>query len=170
MWSVAVVVLTCLVEHVTAAVGDYCGDSIFSQTWCEYGCCGVNDDYCCQVDAAVALGVGVIIAIVIGVCVVVGGIIALICCCVRRQGYAGSVMTRQQAPGIVITSQTTHMQPTMYGVQSGYDQPQMTYPQTQPMAPPPYGQTNMGCAGGVASPPPAYPVGTDATQQPDVKY
>ncbi|KAL5013943.1 hypothetical protein ScPMuIL_008213 [Solemya velum] len=146
MLSVDILLLVCLVP--LTAAGETCLDTWGSFRWCEHGCCGVDDEYCCDDDniqTAVVLGVGSIISIVIGVCIFIGGAIAIICCCVRRRGYTGNVMTRQQVPAMVYTSQTTQMPPGMYGVQPGYNQPQMAhmYPPTQPLYPPPYSISNL---------------------------
>ncbi|XP_025107941.1 cysteine and tyrosine-rich protein 1-like [Pomacea canaliculata] len=107
------------------------GDICYSQTdfeICKYGCCGINQSYCCD------LNVGGIVGGVIGGLLLIVIIVTVACCLAKKQAYRGRVIG---AATIAATSNVTVVQTT---TTSGVQQ----YP----------GMYSYGPFGGSAPPPP----------------
>ncbi|KAK7101431.1 uncharacterized protein [Littorina saxatilis] len=100
--------LLCLV--VEDAKGAYCTTynsgylyTTYQYQYCAFGCCGSGlYEYCCTVS------VGLIIGCVIGGLVVIGVIIAIVCCCVKQQSHSGRVV--HPNTGVAVVSTGVHGQ------------------------------------------------------------
>ncbi|KAK7485128.1 hypothetical protein BaRGS_00023668 [Batillaria attramentaria] len=99
--------------------------SDYEYKYCSSGCC--HTDCCIDVSDHAKVLAGWIIGVIVFICVLVVGIIALtVYCCVRKTQYRGHVMHTQQ-PGIAYVTPATG-----YTTTAGWQQPQGPY------APPPY--------------------------------
>lgn len=70
--------------------------------YCAFGCCGFTAWY--EGDSVCCSAVGPIIGIVIGSGCFIGVVAAIVCCCVKKRGNAGTVFGPGQRTGGVATT------------------------------------------------------------------
>ncbi|BFZ08756.1 hypothetical protein BsWGS_11795 [Bradybaena similaris] len=131
------ITLTLLVSVCDA--GEYCYTTSFYQSYCLYGCCGVDNSECC------ASSIGLIVGLCVGGAVFLFFIILTICLC-RRRHYGGFIYRSQPAVVVQQTNVTTQqgvvntagVQPgVIYPPYQQYQYPGVSYP-AAPTSPPAY--------------------------------
>ncbi|KAK7101421.1 uncharacterized protein [Littorina saxatilis] len=129
-WSTFFAIFGFLIDAVRG--GEFCWQQYYtSSTFCSYGCCGSNgSSYCCSAGVSVALIVGC----VLGGIAMLSFIIAVVCCCIKKKGHSGRVVspgTLQSRPAVATVTTVTTGSTGHYSTHhtAGF------YPEPQPSAP-----------------------------------
>lgn len=129
---------------------DICFDDDDNTLYCDYGCCGLDDEYCC--DDSTYWGVGSIAGTAVGLTFFIIFVVLIVICC-RRRRLAHVYVRQHNAAGVTVvqSANVQHLNSVAANVDPVYPQypASSQYPQ-QGYPPPAY-------PAGQAQPPPYSP-------------